>query len=457
MVLDKKIAQEFDVASRAGTDVTEEQVLGRVSARQAVDKLKLKLDAAVLAGDFPEAETNGPASRSPRQVFGQAAMVDMKKKLDAVIQRGSDLTEEQVKEMQEDLGDVMDTLVDEEDNKKLEAIGPGIIDHMWDRVDSVRHLLVASFLCYAVGYYGFHWFWVIIAFAYVYSLDYSYKQRGFSHFYRLKKLKSKEKSKDAVEESAAWFNNLMLAAWPNLSNRVAVETRRFMVAYLETLMLSMQGGTVQGCYVRNVAFGHMPPQIKLLRPQPMKKEFPSRYVLDLTLHYAGELEVTVVAVVAPGGAKVKVPITITNITVMPEMQIQLDFFPHNPHLKSMDIAFRQLQSDWLSFDIKLLGGLNVLSLHAIKAWVMDLITDGIKGAMLLPKTVHVNLAEGVEEEDAAKKAAEKPDDKFVIPLKQGERNPFVEYKGHVRVTVVGKERPAYIGRPRCRCIGSAHG
>lgn len=33
----------------------------------------------------------------------------------------------------------------------------------------------------------------------------------------------------AEEESAQWFNYLMLAAWPNVSNRVAVEAKRFMV------------------------------------------------------------------------------------------------------------------------------------------------------------------------------------------------------------------------------------
>jgi hypothetical protein len=82
-------------------------------------------------------------------------------------------------------------------------------------------------VCYLLGYFGFHMFWVVIMFYFVYSLDAGYKLRGFRHFYRLKKLKSRYSLSDtstssahaggfdrearavASEESASWFNYLM--------------------------------------------------------------------------------------------------------------------------------------------------------------------------------------------------------------------------------------------------------
>lgn len=134
--------------------------------------------------------------------------------------------------IEEQLGDKVISSIKEVDDEdaKFEAMGPGMMDIVWDRIDSVRHLVVATLIAYLLGYLGFHLFWVAILFYFVYSLDASYKLRGFQHFFKLKKLKVKESGPDNnSEESAKWFNFLMLAVWPNISNRIAVETKRFMV------------------------------------------------------------------------------------------------------------------------------------------------------------------------------------------------------------------------------------
>lgn len=44
----------------------------------------------------------------------------------------------------------------EEEDAKLEAMGPGIVDIVWDRLDSVRHILLATFGAYILGYLGKH-------------------------------------------------------------------------------------------------------------------------------------------------------------------------------------------------------------------------------------------------------------------------------------------------------------
>jgi hypothetical protein len=51
----------------------------------------------------------------------------------------------------------------------------------------------------------------------------------------------------------------------------------------------------------------------LSRPHAYKKLEPHRYTLDITLHYAGELEVTIVAIVGAGGVKAKVPVTVKDV------------------------------------------------------------------------------------------------------------------------------------------------
>lgn len=325
---------------------------------------------------------------------------------------------------------------DQAEKDSLEALGPGLVDIVWDRLDSIRHILVATFFAYFIGYFGFHLFWVAILFYFVYSLDAQYKMRGFQHFYRLKKLKTAERKQVPREENASWFNFLMLAVWPNISNRVAVETKRFMSAFIEEQLTAMQPPSIHGVYMRNITFGKIPPQIKLLRPMPMDERYPSRYVLDVTVHYAGELEVTIVAIVGVKGIKAKVPVTLENIKLTAEMQIVLDFFPENPYVRSLDIAFRDLSHDWLDFNVKVLGGLSVLSLPAIKDWVMNTITVSIRETMMLPKTVHVNLAGDEEDQEGSANSVKEKKHTYAVPLKQGEPNPFVSYKGHVKVTLV---------------------
>lgn len=78
------------------------------------------------------------------------------------------------------------------------------------------------------------------------------------------------------------------------------------------------------------------------------------------------------------GIKAKMPITIKDIRVTAEMQIDLLFFPMDPYIKEMDIAFRFLPSDWLGFNIKAMGAFNVLSLPVLKEWVLGAITSGVK-------------------------------------------------------------------------------
>lgn len=57
--------------------------------------------------------------------------------------------------------------------------------------------------------------------------------------------------------------------------------------------------------------------------------------------------------------------------------------------------------------------------------------------MLLPKTVHVNMG-GVDEseDEKAVSAAQRKEQRKTVPLKQGEKNPFVMYRGYVKVTLV---------------------
>ncbi len=74
-----------------------------------------------------------------------------------------------------------------------------------------------------------------------YAADAQYKERGFRHFYRMKKTRPpKTAVVSTAEESAMWFNHLMSALWPNISNYSAVEIKRFMGAFIaDTLKVNV--------------------------------------------------------------------------------------------------------------------------------------------------------------------------------------------------------------------------
>lgn len=85
------------------------------------------------------------------------------------------------------------------------------------------------------------------------------------------------------------------------------------------------------------------------------------------------------------------------------------------------MSFRAVPPNWLSFGIKIVGALNVLSLPGIKAWVLDAITAAVKTAMEEPNKIVVNMAGEDEAEKAAELAkAVDPAKKSqpVVPLKQ---------------------------------------
>ncbi len=93
------------------------------------------------------------------------------------------------------------------------------------------------------------------------------------------------------------------------------------------------------------------------------------YELDLDLEYGGTMEITIVAVMGSGGGKMKLPITLNDVKVTAPLRFVIEFFPENPFVKILDVSFRVVPPGWLSFNIKIMGALNVLSLPGIKAWV----------------------------------------------------------------------------------------
>ena len=315
---------------------------------------------------------------------------------------------------------------------------PGIVDIIWDRIDSIRHVLMAILIAYFLGRFGWHMFWVLFLFYFAYAADAKYKLRGFRHFYKLKKLKSREKQaqREAVEESALWFNHLMAALWPNISNFAAVETKRFMGDFIQQALSESPPPGVQSVYVRQITLGLVPPEIKLLKPYRFEDR-PSVYQLDITLRYAGELQVTIVAQIGSGLVKTKLPVQVLEVKMTAQMRFVIEFFPESPFIKTLDVAFRSVPNDWLDFNIKVMGALNVLSLPGIKSWVLDSITSAVRGTMELPKTIHVRM--GGEDEDVAASSgadSEKPKERITVPLKMGEKNPFSQYKGHIKVVLV---------------------
>jgi hypothetical protein len=64
-------------------------------------------------------------------------------------------------------------------------------------------------IAYALGHFGFHLFWAIFVFYFVYAGDAQYKQRGFKHFYRLKKARPSKQAPGNDELAATWFNFLV--------------------------------------------------------------------------------------------------------------------------------------------------------------------------------------------------------------------------------------------------------
>ena len=83
-----------------------------------------------------------------------------------------------------------------------------------------------------------------------------------------------------------------------------------------------------------------------------------------------------------------------------------------------------------------MGALNVLSLPGIKSWVLDSITSAVRSTMELPKTIHINMGGEDEDVDASAGEANKQMERKVVPLKMGEKNPFVQYRGHIKVVLV---------------------
>ncbi len=149
-----------------------------------------------------------------------------------------------------------------------------------------------------------------------------------------------------------------------------------------------------------------------------------------------------------GVSKVKLPITLHEVKVEAPLRIVMEFFPQSPFLKVLDVNFRVVPPNWLSFSIKIMGALNLLSLPGIKAWVsaqleqlvgvsqiaclpqvLDTITAAVKQSMEELKKITVRLAE--DEEAEVRGQGAKPELKAevpVVPLKQGERNVFKRYK-----------------------------
>lgn len=83
-----------------------------------------------------------------------------------------DMSTEQLRQLEEKLGKaVIEELEKEEEEiskvNASRAEAPGIVDVIWDRLDSVRHILIAVLLAYLVGVLGFHWFWILIVFYFV--------------------------------------------------------------------------------------------------------------------------------------------------------------------------------------------------------------------------------------------------------------------------------------------------
>ena len=67
-------------------------------------------------------------------------------------------------------------------------IQEGIVDIVMDKLASMRHILLGTLAAYYLGHWGFHMFWVLFLFYYVYAADAKYKLRGFTHFYKMKKM-----------------------------------------------------------------------------------------------------------------------------------------------------------------------------------------------------------------------------------------------------------------------------
>ncbi len=71
--------------------------------------------------------------------------------------------------MEEKLGQavIAELEKEEEEITKMNAArveAPGIVDILWDRLDSVRHILLAVLIAYIMGSFHFHWFWIVIVF-----------------------------------------------------------------------------------------------------------------------------------------------------------------------------------------------------------------------------------------------------------------------------------------------------
>jgi hypothetical protein len=183
-----------------------------------------------------------------------------------------------------------------------------------------------------------------------YAADAQYKMRGFRHFYRMKKTRPpKTAVVSTSEESAMWFNHLMSALWPNISNYSAVEIKRFMSVFIaDTLKASPPPG-VKEVYVRNITLGVVPPEIRLLKPYRFSDR-PNVYQLDLDLYYKGGMEVTIVAKGCCGfcfsswlflncgcavgnGAQMKLPITLQEVQVLAPMRFKIEFCHQFPFLK----------------------------------------------------------------------------------------------------------------------------
>ena len=59
--------------------------------------------------------------------------------------------------------------------------------------------------------------------------------------------------------------------------------------------------------------------------------------------------------------------------------------------KSMEIGFRQLPTNWLSFDVKAFQALNLFYLPSLEGFVMGIINSSMKDMMLLPEMLKINM------------------------------------------------------------------
>eukprot|EP01091_Cochliopodium_minus_P009534 TRINITY_DN2368_c0_g1_i2.p1 TRINITY_DN2368_c0_g1~~TRINITY_DN2368_c0_g1_i2.p1 ORF type:complete len:477 (-),score=131.57 TRINITY_DN2368_c0_g1_i2:392-1675(-) len=128
--------------------------------------------------------------------------------------------------------------------------------------------------------------------------------------------------------------------------------------------------------------------------QEETKIIQNHFKMDATFKYSGDISLQLVVKVGTNNLKLKLPVVVDNVNVTAEMHIGCIFqkgeswFP----AKSLEVAFRQLPTDWLRFDLKAFQSMNLFSIYGVERYLLSTIDSTIKQMMLLPEMLIVDMA-----------------------------------------------------------------